>query len=131
MKKLKLKTLLLGLSAFVLLAGCSTQPKLYPNDYYQKVGQSQAQKDIEYCEDLAEQQPVSGGQTAWEVTKGSLAILSIVATGNRSYSGQSNAGSIADTNAILEAGPSSEDNEKQFIESCLKNKGYDVTGWEY
>ena len=111
-----------GNGAFVLLGlcialavGCARQrPVLYPNVHYKSVGQEVAGEDIDWCFDYAERhgagpQPVqrAAGRTARGAAVGAAAGL---------------------TRALFDSGKP-DPVVRGFVEQCLKDLGYQITGW--
>lgn len=102
----------------IFVSGCSMQPKFYPNDVYKNTSKEQRDKDITECENLANEEAVSGSQVALEAA-GSLAGLATALRG----------GSFASVYAWNNVAPSTSDIKKKFVEICLQKKGYEITGW--
>lgn len=130
---------LLGLSACA-----SYQPVLYPNAYYQSVGKMVADQDIRECRQLAE----SSGAREGSGTAGNTARRTAVGAGAGAASGAVG-GAIAGSagrgamvgaasgatygllSAMFGSGtaqPSS--TYTNFVNRCLRDKGYEVTGWQ-
>ena len=139
------KTTFLGLTIFSLIiilisAGCAAKrPVLYPNTHLNEVGQVAAQKDIDDCmkkanESVGKQNP--GGkvakQTVYDAAVGA-------ATGAAAGAINSNAGIGAATGAagggafgcITGIFGSKEPDPifTQFVDQCLRDKGYEPIGW--
>ena len=127
---------------FSVLGGCasSKRPVLYPNRHLAQVGQIQAQRDIDACIALAESSGVSRHKDG-EIFKKSVTGSAVGAAG---------AGTAAlilgrDTDYILagaaggaaagavKGGIDSTDMNPlfmNFVQRCLREKGYEVIGWE-
>lgn len=128
-------------------AACSSaKPVLYPNPHLQSVGKEVAEQDIDACRQLAES---AGAEEA--SGKGSrVATSTAVGTGvgaasgavGGAISGAAGRGSIigAASGAVWGlltgifyafAGPSQPDQAyTNFVNRCLQEKGYEVTGWQ-
>ncbi|MBK2124777.1 hypothetical protein [Fangia hongkongensis] len=118
-----MKKAILVVISSILIVGCATEPKFYPNEYYQKVGNKQAMIDFKVCEAQAEDQ-VTAGETAWDVFIGVAMVASVARTATNGYQ----SGRIGD-NAALASTSNTEENMKRYVEICLKKKGYEVSGW--
>jgi len=131
------------LCSMILAAfGCSTpKPVLYPNDHYKLVGEEQAQQDIEDCQKMAKE----AGATPAQGKTGQVAKDTAISTGIGAAAGAvggaivgspaSGAAIGAATGAIWgffgsmfrSSGPS--EANKGYVLRCLKDKGYDPTGY--
>jgi uncharacterized protein YcfJ len=131
----------------LLLAACSTaHPVLYPNAHMQSVGKEIAEKDVEACRQLAE----SAGAEESNGKAGRVATGTAVGAGvgaaagavGGAISGAAGRGSMigAATGAVWGlltglyhaiAGPSQPNQAyTNFVNRCLQEKGYEVTGWQ-
>jgi OmpA family protein len=131
----------------LLLAGCSTaQPVLYPNAHMQSVGKEVAAQDIEACRQLAE----AAGAEEGSGKAGRVATGTAVGAGVGAASGVVGgaiAGSVGRGSMIGAAsgavwglltglfytvvGPSQPNQAySNFVNRCLQEKGYEVTGWQ-
>ncbi len=136
-----------GNGAFVLLglcialaAGCALQrPVLYPNVHYKSVGQEVAGEDIDWCFDYAERhgagpQPVqrAAGRTARGAAVGGAtgavvgAVVGDVGTG--AAAGAAGGAAAGLTRALFDSGKP-DPVVRGFVEQCLKDLGYQITGW--
>jgi len=131
----------------LLLTACSTaHPILYPNAHLQSVGKEIAEKDIEACRQLAESagaEEGSGkaGRVATGTAVGAGAGAAAGAVGG-AISGSVGQGSMigAASGAVWGlltglyhaiAGPSQPNQAyTNFVNRCLQEKGYEVTGWQ-
>jgi hypothetical protein len=129
-----------------LLAACSTvHPVLYPNAHLQSVGKETAAQDIEACRKLAESAGAEGGtgkagRVATNTAVGGGVGAAAGAVGG-AISGSPGTGAMigAATGAVWgflmglfrESG-SSQPNQAytNFVNRCLQEKGYEVTGWQ-
>lgn len=132
----------LVLAAAAALAGCArTQsPVLYPNAHLQQVGQEQANRDIEACRELASQNVPSaaGKEIAKDAAAGATGGVAVGAvagavTGHGAGRGAAvgaatggTAGAVHGTAKQVE--PSHV--YKNFVNRCLREKGYEVIGWQ-
>ena len=133
---------LMALTA-VLIAGCSTpasQPILYPNAKYQTVGEAEAHADIDQCMQMASSAGVkttadgrileksassaavgAASAGAWGIVRGDFRehLLAGAAAG---AAGGAVRGVLASnrTNPVF----------RNFTQKCLRDKGYDIVGWQ-
>jgi hypothetical protein len=131
----------------LLLAACSTaHPILYPNAHLQSVGKEVATQDIEDCKKLAESAGAEEGSgKAGRVATGTVVGGGIGAAAGAvggAISGSVGSGSMigAATGAVwglltglyhVFAGPSQSNQAyTNFVNRCLQEKGYEVTGWQ-
>ena len=130
----------------LLLAACSTaQPILYPNAHMQSVGKEVAEQDIEACRKLAE----SAGAEQGSGKTGRVATSTAVGAGAGAAAGAVGgaiAGSVgrgsmigAATGAVWgflmglfreSRSPQQNQAYTNFVNRCLQEKGYEVTGWQ-
>lgn len=133
---------LMALTA-VLVVGCSTpasQPILYPNTKYKTVGEAEAHADIDQCMQMATSQGVkttadgrileksassaavgAASAGAWGIIRGDFGehLLAGAAAG---VAGGAVRGVLASnrTNPVF----------INFTQKCLRDKGYDIVGWQ-
>ena len=131
----------------LLLVACSTaHPVLYPNAHLHSVGKEVAAQDIEDCKKLAE----SAGAEEGSGKAGRVATGTVVGGGvgaaagavGGAISGSVGRGSMvgAASGAVwgllmglyhVIAGPSQPNQAyTNFVNRCLQEKGYEVTGWQ-
>lgn len=140
---MNIKPTVISLSLLLVLVGCASSPPkpvLYPNAHFNKVGQQTADKDIEECKTLAHSSGVNekkdgeigknaatgaavGGAAAgaWGLVSGSA--------GERALAGAA-AGAAAGT---VRGGVKSTETSpvfKNFVQKCLRDRGYEVIGWQ-
>lgn len=139
------------LVAVTLVTGCSaSKPILYPNGHVQDVGEVAAEHDIELCQEAAEAagaEPNAGkaGETATRTASGA-AMGSAAGAAGGAVAGaiRGNPGRGAMTGAAAGAAggathgllrslfsrrqPSQA--YKQYVNRCLRERGYDVVGWK-
>jgi hypothetical protein len=131
----------------LLLTACSTaHPVLYPNAHMQSVGKEIAAQDIEACRQLAEAAGAEEGSgKAGRVATGTVVGGGVGAAAGAvggAISGAAGRGSMigAATGAVwgfltglyhVVAGPSHPNQAyTNFVNRCLQEKGYEVTGWQ-
>lgn len=129
----------------LLLTACSSGPKrpvFYPNAHLQNVGQAQAKRDADRCMALADNYGVSrtkDGQVGRRAAEAGIiggaasgawgVIRDKDDVGERAAAGAA-AGAV--TGATRGAFKSTELSPtfKRFVDRCLRERGYDVIGWE-
>jgi hypothetical protein len=130
----------------LLLTACSTaHPVLYPNAHLQSVGKDIAEQDIEACRQLAETAGAEEGSgKAGRVATGTAVGAGVGAASGAvggAISGAAGSGSMigAASGAVwgllmglFSASGSSQPNQaySNFVNRCLQEKGYEVTGWQ-
>jgi hypothetical protein len=144
-----LRTLTL-LFAFGSLAACSAkQPTLYPNETYNRVGKAQADQDIAACEAKAKEYVKSGGadsqmakDTARNVGGGAAIGAASGAVGGAiggnvgqgaavGAASGATAGLLGTLFANMWGGGGAPDPVyANFVETCLREKGYQPIGWQ-
>ena len=133
-----MNTILLVIS-ILSLAGCATGPVLYPNAHLQKVGEAQAHKDIAACKALADQYVKSdaGIKAAKDTAIGAAggAVIGGAAgavTGNLGRGAGIGAATGAASGLVRGIIKGSEPTPlfKNFVDRCLREKGYDPIGWQ-
>ncbi|MCS6302859.1 MAG: hypothetical protein H8K07_04235 [Nitrospira sp.] len=132
----------------LMLSACSgARPVLYPNAHMQSVGKEAAEQDIEACKQSAESagaEQSSGGKgsriaTGTAVGAGagaaSGAIGSVISGASAGLGSMIGAASGAVwgllTSLFYAATPSQPSQAyTNFVNRCLQEKGYEVTGWQ-
>ena len=131
---------------FFLSACSSAHPVLYLNAHMQSVGKEAAAQDIEDCKKLAESAGAEEGSgKAGRVATGTAVGAGVGAAAGAvggAISGAAGRGSMigAATGAVWGlltgifhafAGPSQPNQAyTNFVNRCLQEKGYEVTGWQ-
>ncbi len=143
---MKAVTILSMGSILIWLSGCSTTgPVLYPNAHYQSVGREAAARDIEACRQLA----ASAGAREGRGSTGNVARRTVIGAGagaasgavGGAISGSAGRGSMVGAasgatwgllSGILGSTGSSQPAPAytNFVNRCLREKGYEVTGWQ-
>ena len=139
----------LGSIGLFALSGCSAaKPTLYPNEQYQKVGAAHADADIADCQAKADEYVKSGGHTGEMAKEGARNAGVGAAVGGASGAvggaiyGNPGEGAAVGAASGATAGllgtmfgwmfrPSEpEPVYRNFVETCLHDKGYQVIGWQ-
>ncbi len=120
----------------------SMKPVLYPNQHFKKVGQQNAQADIEECMRMAEEYGVSPDMdeelsrlAAQEAAVAAVAGATVAALlgvdpGEAAVIGAVEAGIETYTRGALEAQQRPGWVFRRFVERCLLEKGYEPIGWK-
>jgi predicted small lipoprotein YifL len=121
------------------LVGCGVQrPVLYPNDYLNAVGDAQAEEDIEECVNQADVYVRSnpGEQVAGSTVVGGAAGGVIGAAGGAVVGslgrGAAIGGATGATAGLirgLSKASQPSPTHKNFVDRCLREKGYEPIGW--
>jgi hypothetical protein len=134
----------------VTTACSSARPVLYPNAHMQSVGKEAAEQDIEACKQMAESagaEESSGGGKVGRVATGTAvgagagaasgALGSVIAGASAGLGSMIGAASGAVWGLLTGlfsavVGPSHQPNQAytNFVNRCLQEKGYEVTGWQ-
>jgi uncharacterized protein YcfJ len=131
-----------GLFLVVCVASCAPKPILYPNQHYKDVGQETAERDIEDCSRMAKDAGATAsrrktGQVAGS-TVGGGAVGSAAGAVGGAVVGHPGRGAMVGAASGATAGflrglfrrsPPSQA-YTQFVQRCLKERGYDPVGWE-
>lgn len=132
--------IILAILLIFLLTGCAAhRPVLYPNEHLKMVGDGQGQKDIDECCRQAEayvkthpEAKVAGstaaGGAAGAVVGGAVGAV----TGNLGRGIAVGAAGGAATGLLRGLFRASQPSPvyKNFVNRCLREKGYDPIGWE-
>ncbi|WP_320008324.1 hypothetical protein [Maridesulfovibrio sp.] len=130
--------LLLALSLMTCSA-CTSRPVLYPNAQYKQAGEAKVSEDIEYCMEFAEKSvgKDSRGKTSVKtgvqsgLIGGAIGLGIGIVTGSPGTSALAGAAGGAAGGAV---GGAVRDNSnslyKNFVERCLREKGYEPMGWK-
>lgn len=145
-----MRTTFLLVVLFAGATGCSPlRPVLYPNAHFQQVGDAQAQRDIEYCCQQADQFGKSGGQggrMARDATVqgvkggafgGAVGAVGGAVVGNAGEGAAVGAATGATAGVlntlfggVFEARRSQDPTYANFVNQCLADRGYQVIGWQ-
>jgi hypothetical protein len=125
------------------LTGCSTarRPVLYPNDHLNRVGEQQAEADINACMRAAEASGANdnrSGDVARKTAKAGAvgastgAVVGAISSNTSVGRGAAVGGAGAATATMVGgAFDASEPTQiyKRFVDQCLRDKGYQPIGW--
>ncbi len=131
---------LIPLVAFIV-AACAARPTIYPNEYLESVGPDVAKQDVDECLELAKEYVKSGGPGADLATQSATGAVVGAAAGSvggaiRGSAGQgAGVGAAAGATAGLLHGLFRTQRrpkpvERQFVDQCLRDRGYHPIGWE-
>ncbi len=137
-----MKTLLwLALAALLALTGCATtaRPVLYPNEHLKRVGDAAAQRDIEQCTRMADDAGVakSNNQVVRRGAEGAAVGAAAAGVGTLIRGGSVGQGAAAGAAVGGAAGAvhgafqnNVNPTYRNFVQRCLRERGYDVIGWD-
>jgi len=144
---MKRRTQLVLASLVLVTSACSSaKPILYPNPHLQAAGKEAAEQDIESCKELAESAGAEeasgkGGRVATSTAVGAGVGAASGAVGG-AISGAAGRGSMigAASGAVwglltgifyaFAGSPQPNQAYTNFVNRCLQEKGYEVTGWQ-
>jgi uncharacterized membrane protein len=132
-----------GLWVGFVFTGCSSTPKrpvFYPNSHIRQVGQAQAARDTNDCMVLADRYGVSrtrDGEVGSKAASGALiggvgaGAWGLVSgnAGERAAAGALAGGSAGAVKGGLDS-TRINPTFQRFVQRCLKDRGYEVIGWE-
>jgi hypothetical protein len=126
----------------IVLASCAPKPILYPNQHYKDRGPDAADQAIEECSQMAKDAgatPSRGkaaqvaGNTAGGGAVGSAAgAVGGAITGHAGRGamvGAASGATVGFLRGLFRRSPPSQA-YKEFVQRCLKERGYDPVGWE-
>jgi hypothetical protein len=130
------------IAAALLIGGCaSNKPVIYPNAHSQAVGAAQVEADVAACKDLAESAGATpnsgvGDDAARRTVRGGGAGAASGAVGG-AIAGNAGRGAAIGAASGATAGllhsllgrPSPNPTYRNFVERCLRDRGYDLAGW--
>jgi len=129
------------LSSLLLLVACAQKrPVLYPNYHLQEVGNEMAQTEIDECMRLAKEYGTSSsssGKVAESTAKGGAigaaggaatgAVLGSVGRG--AAAGGAGGAAVGCLQGLFRS-PEPDPVFRQFVDRCLREKGYEPIGWK-
>ncbi len=127
----------------LLVAGCAApKPILYPNAHSQQVGKEVADRDIDECREMAKDAGATAsqgksGQVAGSTTAGGCDWICSRGSGwcggwspgRGAMVGAASGATAGFLRGLFRRSPPS-NTYKQFVQRCLKERGYDPVGWE-
>jgi len=140
--------MLFGIALFGLV-GCATQrPVLYPNEQFKRVGSAVGERDTDDCMRRAEEYVASNGRVDGAV-KGAATEAATNATigaaagaaggaivgraGTWAAVGAAGGGAAGATRSLINVFSGKQSLSpvyKNFVNRCLRDKGYDPIGWQ-
>jgi hypothetical protein len=138
-----MRCILLVVTIGMFCAGCSTpRPVLYPNAHYQQVGEAGAEQDIAECGELAKEAGARPSQGKAGQVAGGMAVGGAIGSaagavggavvghpGRGAMIGAASGATGGFLRGLFRKSPPSEA-YKQFVNRCLRERGYDPVGWE-
>ncbi len=127
----------------LLVAGCAApKPILYPNGHLQQVGKEVADRDIDECREMAKDAGATASQGKSGQVAGSTAAGGAIGSaagavggavvghpGRGAMVGAASGATAGLLRGLFRRSPPS-NAHKQFVQRCLKERGYDPVGWE-
>ena len=133
--------LVIALLAAGVMASCTTtqRPVLYPNPHLKRVGDATAQRDIDDCLRMAESSGVAksdnkvlkrGGEGA--AVGAAAAGVGTLIRGGSVGEGAAAGAAVGGVAGAVHGAFRSDLNPtyKNFVQRCLRERGYDVIGWQ-
>jgi hypothetical protein len=130
------------LLALFLSACAGPKPILYPNDHFKAVGQDTAKQDIAECREMAEAAGAKPGEGRAGQVAGNTAVGAGVgaaggavggailgAAGSGSAIGAASGATIGLLRGLFSR-PRPGHGYINFVERCLRERGYEPVGWE-
>ena len=128
-------------SLFILSACSAKRPMFYPNDHLKTVGKAQARADADQCMAEAKEYGVkndAGKAVGGKAVKGAAigaatsAVVSAVLGGDVGRAAGAGAAGGATAGAMSGAFDADEPDPvfKNYVSRCLREKGYEVIGWQ-
>jgi outer membrane lipoprotein SlyB len=123
------------------IEGCATtkRPVLYPNDHYESVGEAAARRDVDECMERAKasgnpetkQGEVPKRAATGAAVGGAAAGAWGLVTGNALERAAAGAAAGAAGGAVSGAINSTDTDPifRNFVQKCLRDRGYEVIGW--
>ncbi|MDP2046766.1 MAG: hypothetical protein Q8L00_11210 [Deltaproteobacteria bacterium] len=135
-----LRVLLVGAVVVSNLACAAKRPVLYPNAQFEAVGDAAAQQDIDDCIQKAAAAGYTSdsggkvaGSTAVGAATGAAVGAAVGAVAGRAGTGAAMGAAGGGTGGLIQGifgsrnlGPV----QRRFVDQCLKEKGYEVLGWQ-
>jgi len=138
----EMKHFVLPVLLLLLSAACAPKPILYPNAHYKNVGEGVAENDIEECSAMAKDAGATSSQGKAGQVAGSTAAGGAIGSasgavggailghpGRGAMVGAASGATAGFLRGLFRRSPPS-NAYKQFVQRCLKERGYDPVGWE-
>ena len=126
----------------VWLVSCSPKPIMYPNAHYREVGEEVADRDVEECSQMAKEAGASSNQGKTGQVAGNTAAGGAIGSaagavggavvghpGRGAMVGAASGATGGFLRGLFRRSPPSTA-YKQFVQRCLKERGYETVGWE-
>ena len=127
----------------LLVVGCAApKPILYPNAHLQEVGEGAVDRDIDECREMAKDAGATASQGKSGQVAGSTAAGGAIGSasgavggavvghaGRGAMVGAASGATAGFLRGLFRRSPPS-NAYKQFVQGCLKERGYDPVGWE-
>jgi outer membrane lipoprotein SlyB len=122
------KTTIAILCLQLIVIGCAAQrPVLYPNAQLHRVGTTAAESDVDECMRRADEYVRSGSESSKALEGAGIGAGTGAAIGAASGAA-AGATRVAIHEMFRKRGPSPV--YKNFVNRCLRDKGYDPIGWQ-
>ncbi|HHJ39960.1 MAG TPA: hypothetical protein ENJ86_10985 [Methylothermaceae bacterium] len=131
------------LGLILLMVGCASQPIVYPNAQYQQEGPEGLQAALEECKTLANQAGASrlqyvGKRSAMGTLRGAAYGAASGAVGGAISGGAGIGAAIGAASgatwgllsSLFSASTQPHPAFRNFVNRCLRDRGYEVVGWE-
>lgn len=126
----------------IFVAACAPKPILYPNAHYKDVGEEAADRDIDACSEMAKEAGAAPSQGKTGQVAGSTAAGGAIGSasgavggavvgrpGRGAMVGAAGGATAGFLRGLFRRAPPSPA-YKQFVQRCLKERGYEPVGWE-
>jgi hypothetical protein len=135
------KAIAVFIVASLMLVGCAShRPVLYPNAHFKTVGEQAAEQDINDCLQLAKNSGIDEkkGEKIAKQTAGGAAVGAAAAgawglvrgdAASMATAGAAAGGASGLVGGALRSG-SPDPVYRNFVQRCLRERGYEVIGWQ-
>lgn len=120
----------------LVLVGCSSKPKLYPNEKYKADGKKAAEAEIKQCMadadaylESSKGKQVAKGAGAGAAIGAAMGAVSGLFTGSLGSS-MVRGGAIGAAGGGTAGAISPDEMKRRYVNHCLAEKGYQVIGWD-
>lgn len=134
---------LTGVIITIGITGCASTPEpvLYPNNHLKQAGNQVARRDIEECKQLARNSGVNesrdgnvagkaaGGAAVGGASAGAWGLVRGGDAGNRALAGAAAGAAGGSVRGMMKSSETSPI-FKNFVQRCLRERGYEVIGWQ-